>query len=95
MEIIKNIVSYLAPMITVFFLVVYITLRSLARKAKRSEENDKKQALDTLRLEGYMVKYCGLPIEIFLEDLKDKGTFLSVIPDDDILTQILDKQIGK
>lgn len=94
MELLKEFMPYLAPLVSGSTLILYMIVRSLQRKAKRNEEANKQQTLDLIRVEGYMVKYCGLPIEIFLQDLKAKEQVLTFVADDDILTQILDKKVG-
>ena len=93
MDAIKEFASLLAPLLLGVSPFVGLAILQLMRQAKRSEQNDKNQVIDYLRLEGYMVKYCGLPIEVFLADLKEKGVFLSNVPDDSLLTQIIERQV--
>lgn len=93
MDLIKELVQYLGPAFASMTLVSVLTMRTLSTRTRKQEQDQKNLALDILRIEGYMVKYCGLPIDVFLTDLKDKGVYLSYVSNDDLLGQILDRSI--
>lgn len=93
MDLIAAFSSLLAPAFTLINLAQLLAIRGLMNKSKRLEEDLRETNLRILRLTGIIVKYCSAPIEVVLDELKDQKNYLTEIPQDDILGQVLDKYI--
>lgn len=63
-------------------------------KTHRLEENDRREALRHLRLYALLVEHGVFPMKVLLEEMKELNTFLSEIPDDNLITRVLEKKIG-
>lgn len=94
MEFLEALFKTLGPLSIGYGAMIAITLRSLTTGQRLGREENKKRIMDNLETRALMVKYCGLPIEHFLQDLKESQVPLAALPDDDIFGQLLAKQLG-
>lgn len=93
MELLKEISGLFAPALLFVLFVSLAALRMQIDKTRRLEEEIKKINLYSIKQTAIMVKYCNVPIEVLLDDLKTVGPYLSSVPQDDILGQVLDKYV--
>jgi hypothetical protein len=77
----------------ILLIIALLALRLQMIKVRRHEEEIRDTNLRILRTVGYLVKYCNAPIDVLLTDLKDMNAYLTDVPEDDILGQLLDKYI--
>lgn len=91
MSAIKELLNLLAPAATILFGVALLAIQMQATKTKRLEEELRETNLRILDLTTIIVKYCNAPIEVVMDQVKDQKDYLVNIPQDDLLSQIIDK----
>lgn len=98
MEILESIPDLLIPILIFFLSLSLLAIRMLMDKTNRIEEEFRKFQLlvndRSLKRAAAMVKHCNAPIEILLDELKDQSqtySYLSSVPQDDLIAKILDK----
>lgn len=100
MDIIQEITKSLGLGLLFLLILALIALRATMTKSHRIEEELRKFQIQinnrSLRKTASMIKYCGAPIELLMDELKElsqSDEYLASVPQDDIVAQVIDKYI--